>query len=372
MRIKVDKGKAKEYINDILSLFTDASNYDALKSIDAQQYNLTTRLSKALSHLEKVSQAQSVFDQDLVPEDVFKRLQEILSKWPTQTTNQYKTSLGKEVKRVLRMVNYVSSLPTDKEPLKPLQPQTILSELERLRSARESVLKQIEAENKKGDEKDENHLTELNSTLVSLNERIEALQKDNARIKEAAQIEQSMEARIKDAFKELSRYTNVLEKERDTLVREYNFICTGIVIATIFFIVWLCKFYGKVLADELHLFNWYDIIPYYLPIPVFIAIFWVLIIQKNRANRLSYRLSEELFQIHYLEGLLLTSNKLLLDPEVSIDRFNSALDSIVNCYLTRLESNQDNSDDEKMMPINATDAESIIKNLKELIQTVKK
>ena len=198
------------------------------------------------------------------------------------------------------------------------------------------------------------------------------MQKDNAKIKEATQIEQSMETRIKDAFKELSRYTNVLEKERDTLVREYNFIFTGIVITTIFFIVWLCEFYGKVLANDLVLSDWYDIIPYYLPIPVFVAIFWVLIIQKNRANRLSYRLSEELFQIHYLEGLLLTSNKLLLDPEASVERFNSALESIVRCYLTRLESTQDNSDDNNMMSINATDAESIIKSLKELIQTVKK
>lgn len=372
MRRIVDKEKAKESINEILSLFTDVSNYDALKSIDAQQYNMTTRLSSAFSHIEKVSQPQLYFELDLVPEDIFKRLNDILTKWPEQPTNQHKTSLGDVVKRTLRMVNYVNSLSTARESLKPLQPNSIVTELERLRSARESVLKQIEAEKKKEDKKDENRLEELNSTLTSLNVRIEALQKDNARIKEATQIEQSMEARIKDAFKELSRYTGVLEKERNTLVREYNFICTGIVITTIIFITWLCKIYGLVLADKLVLVDWYDIIPYYLPIPVFVAVFWVLIIQKNRANRLSYRLSEELFQIHYLEGLLLTSNKLLLDPEVSVERFNLAINSIVSSYLKRLESAQDKSEDEKMMPINATDAENIIKSLKELIQTVKK
>lgn len=371
MRIKVDKEKTMESIDDILSLYTDPGNHDALKSINALQYSMIPRLRKALSHIEKISQPIS-FDLDLVPTDICRRLHEILTTWPKQPTDQHKTNLGDVVKRVVRMANYVNSLPTDKETLKPLHPNTIVSELERLRSARESVLKQIEAENKKGDTKDENRLAELNSTLASLHARIEALQKDNARIKEATQIEQSMETRIKDAFKELSRYTNVLEKERDTLVREYNFICTGIVITTIFFIVWLCEFYGKVLANDLVLSDWYDIIPYYLPIPVFVAIFWVLIIQKNRANRLSYRLSEELFQIHYLEGLLLTSNKLLLDPEASVERFNSALESIVRCYLTRLESTQDNSDDNNMMSINATDAESIIKSLKELIQTVKK
>lgn len=371
MRIKVDKEKTMESIDDILSLFTDPGNHDALESINALRYSMIPRLRKALSHIEKISQPIS-FDLDLVPTDISKQFHEILTTWPKQPIDQHKTNLGKVVKRIVRMANYVNSLPTDTEPLKPLQPNTIVSELERLRSARESVLKQIEAENKKGDEKDENRLAELNSTFASLNARIETLQKENVRVKEAAQMEQGMEARIKDAFKELSRYTSVLEKERDTLVREYNFIFAGIVLTSIIFIVWLCKFYGMVLSDELVLPDWYDIIPYYLPIPLFVAIFWVLIIQKNRANRLSCRLSEELFHIHYLEGLLLTSNKLLLDPEVSIDRFNSALDSIVKCYLTRLESAQDNSDDDKMMPINATDAESIIKSLKELIQTMKK
>lgn len=372
MRQRIDIDQIKSGVADILSLLNDVGHLSALMSINAQQYNLTVRLTKALSHAESVEQHEYSIEPELAPERIYKDFNDILGNWSEPPTDQQKSKLGEVVKRTLRITNFINSLPSVRESLPPLQQKTIVTELERLREARESVLKQIEAEKRKGENKDNNRLAELNSSLTTLNIRIESLQKDKIRVAEASKVEQDMDARIKSAFDELSLYTTVLEKERATLVREYNFVCAGIIITAVFFVVWLSNFYGLVLGNKLLLPYWYSILPYYLPVPVFVAIFWVLIFQKNRASRLSNNLSERLFEIHYLEGLLLTSNKLLLDTNQSVEKFNLILDSIVNSYLGKMDSEKIDDAISDDVPFKAADAESILKSLNELIQIVKK
>ena len=50
-------------------------------------------------------------------------------------------------------------------------------------------------------------------------------------------------------------------------------------------------------------------------------------------------MSEELFRIRYLEGLLLSVNKLSKSSDISINRINKAIDSMVESYLHQTERN---------------------------------
>lgn len=372
MRKNVRISTAKDAIGYILAELKSAENVIVLQSINVDQYDLPQRLNRALTHLQDVTIESFAIDLELAPDSILTDLKKVLMETNMPISNSQKTKLGDVVKRILRMAGFIQSLSTKGDSVKPLLPQTIVTELERLREARESIKKQIDSEEKKGKKKDENKISELNKSLDSLNTRIEYLQAEYAKIREESKIEKDLDQRIKESFKELSSYTKVIEKERETLNREYTFVCLGIVTTVIFFVIWICNFYGLVLENKLIIPHWYNIIPYYSPIPIFVAIFWVLIYQKNRASRLSNILSEELFQIHYLEGLLVTTNRLTPDSSSSIERLNSTIDSMVNSYLSRLEAQKTDkisNDSTGLVPI---DVETILKYSKELIQLVKK
>ena len=135
----------------------------------------------------------------------------------------------------------------------------------------------------------------------------------------------------------VKRCTSSIEEEKSNVAAEYVFYnyCMGGV--AFFILVWMFFLYRALFVDHVYFSGWISFLPYYLPVPLIAALLWVLIVQKNRANKLSITISEELFRVRYLEGLLLMVNKLFKNSDTSIARINKAIDAMVDSYLHQTE-----------------------------------
>ena len=335
MQVKVNTKDSISLINEIRNLIISRDNAAILDSINFQQYGVPQRLNNALSHLENVDD-QIIIEESLCPLILQNDLLKFLEKTTSPLRPKDKTALGDIVKRVLKMCTYIQSLPTKKRSIRTKSPQSIQSELERLQFALKDIINQISAAEAQS-ERDEVRISSLYETAEYLKLRITELRQENSAAKDDVVIENDWNKRIKAAFNDLSGSTEYIKEEREKAISEYIDYRIIMMILGIFLLIWICVFYGVVVKGGLNLDHWYSITPYYLPVPIFVASFWVVIVQKNRANRISIEMSNELFHIHYLEGLLMTTNRLSSNSEESIERINKVIGSMIESYLHQIE-----------------------------------
>ncbi len=369
MKVFLNTEKVAIYVESIFSELKLQSNISALKSIDAYRENLPERFNRALEHLRKINKEKIIIDEELLPNIILINLKKILANWTDNPTNQQKVELGNVFKRVLSLLTYIMSISSRKRPISPMFAKTVLNEIDRLKAARESVESQVVAEQNKGNDKNEKKIKELETTLSSLELRIASLQKEKYKIEEASKIEQDVSTRIKNAFSELASYTKGIDTELGILKWEYGVIVGLLLLAIIAFVVWFICFYLKILNNEIHITDLCSFIPYYLPIPLFVAFMWVLIYQKNRASRLSNMLNDKLFNIHYIEGLLIAANKLIVNTDTSVERLNEAINTMVDGYLAKLNSTKNEKEDNKILVDN--DVDHILSHIEEIIKALK-
>ena len=215
--------------------------------------------------------------------------------------------------------------------------EDVNADLQSLDKIRNEILTQIEQEKSKGDEADQVLLATLEKSLSETQSQIEQKQKEQEDVKIEKQAETNWDKRIEDAFGILKGCTTSVEDEKNKANSEYSFYHHALMVLVVLIILWMLFLYQALFSQHIYITDWKSFLPYYLPIPILVALCWVFIVQKNRAGKLSITMSEELFRIRYLEGLLLSVNKLSKSSDISINRINKAIDSMVESYLHQSE-----------------------------------
>ena len=196
--------------------------------------------------------------------------------------------------------------------------EDVNADIQSLDKIRNEILTQIDQEKSKGNEADKDLLATLEKSLGETQSQIEQMQKEKEVLKGC---------------------TISVEEEKKKANNEYSFYYHALMALVILVLLWMLFLYLALFSYHVYFTDWKSFLPYYLPIPILVALCWVFIVQKNRANKLSITMSEELFRIRYLEGLLLSVNKLSKSSDISINRINKAIDSMVESYLHQTERN---------------------------------
>jgi len=109
----------------------------------------------------------------------------------------------------------------------------------------------------------------------------------------------------------------------------------------------------------------------YLPLPVAGALLWGFIYQMNRAQRQLIVLAKSIHKVEYIQGLLLSINKLAPTIDDGITRINLALDKLINNYFNEKECNSEEDiireEKKDLVPV-----DSFIKLLREIKGVVSK
>ena len=225
----------------------------------------------------------------------------------------------------------------NKEVVRRRSTKDIDADLKNLGTRINDILAQIDREKKRNEDADPIRLQSLQEDLDDVRSQVKLRQQEQVEQKEEDQVLDTWDKRIEEAFNILKHCTSSIEEEKSNVAAEYVFYnyCMGGV--AFFILVWMLFLYRALFVDHVYFSGWISFLPYYLPVPLIAALLWVLIVQKNRANKLSITISEELFRVRYLEGLLLMVNKLSKNSDTSIARINKAIDAMVDSYLHQTE-----------------------------------
>lgn len=223
-------------------------------------------------------------------------------------------------------------------------------------------------------------LEESQADKALLNEKIDALSEEKLRYEKIIKNkedddknEKELEDRITKTFTDLTNRLDFLKKEETRNMVEY-YVYNGILFLLMLGIALWLWILIKHTTDNNDATNWYlRFVPWYTPIPIFIAIFWVVIVFRNRANRYLLRIREELFKIKYSEGLLLAISRLSESTTAGAKRVTEVLDIMVKSYMNQIETSFlfESKKTERDTPVDASDISQITDTLSGLIEQVK-
>jgi hypothetical protein len=174
---------------------------------------------------------------------------------------------------------------------------------------------------------------------------------------------------IKNTFNDLKTYLKPINDEQNRLKKLFwvYLVMSIVVVIAIFAIeaIEVCKIVSSKGFPALK-----EYITIYLPLPVAGALLWGFIYQMNRSQRQLVVIAKSIHKIEYVQGLLLSINKLAPSSEDGINRINLALDKLIKNHLEQkeIETEEDLIREEKK---DSLPVETVIKLLKEIKGTVK-
>lgn len=311
----------------------DAKSYFA--SINSDQYNLPEQLEKAIEHIKSIENSNILYKYETTPEELLFGLKNYIASTPIPQTEQEKSVCGRWVKKIIQLSHYLISIPKGRK-IRSVSEQTISKELNKAIEQKERIIQLKEQEEK--EQSDSAIIHDLESALKEKELLIERLKKEKSDSKEERMVENEWDGRIIDSFEYLKEQTENIETRKSVLDAEYHLFLYVPLLLIILLIVWFCKLYAHLIGlDEPFIETYTHLLPFYIPIPIIGALFWVCIVQKNRVSKLIIALEEELFHIRYQQGLLMAINKLSLNPEEAVNRINHTLDIMMNSYLKHTE-----------------------------------
>jgi ABC-type multidrug transport system fused ATPase/permease subunit len=200
--------------------------------------------------------------------------------------------------------------------------------------------KLILAESKKGENQDVNLVKDLECQNKEIDEQIESLTAVNDKHRQDKEIENNWDERIKKTFTNLKTVTTPLEKQKYNSFVEWILWIVIIIFSTILLFTWYIWLVTNIPNLGLNMdASYLKLMPYLLPIPVYIAILWIGIIQKGKARKVQLAIATLLFNIHYLESLLQMINKLSKNADVAVDNINNLLKKIIEQYIQQIGKN---------------------------------
>jgi len=170
--------------------------------------------------------------------------------------------------------------------------------------------------------------------------------------------------KITITFTDLKTYLNPIKDEHERLCflyKVYMYMSAFLVVVVIFTVVLslvkLCSIEGY--PPKMDYFKMY------IPLPIAGALLWGFIYQMNRAQRQLVAIAKSIHKVEYVQGLLLSINKLAPTVEDGIMRINAALDKLINNHLSEkgIDTEEDLIKEEKK---DVNQLEGLIKILKEV------
>lgn len=192
---------------------------------------------------------------------------------------------------------------------------------------------------------------------------------DLENIRKANDIKLIWDDKIKWTFENLKVFIGPIQCEKERLEILYNvymFLAASIVLIIII-IEWLAV-YKISNFDVFHSPSRYFSL--FIPIPIAGILLWGFIFQMNRAQRQLFSLSNTIYGINYVQGLLLAINSLSPNLDDSIERINKALDKIISNHLESKPIKKESEFQEDVFKDNIQ-LESILKIIKEIKEVAK-
>lgn len=138
--------------------------------------------------------------------------------------------------------------------------------------------------------------------------------------------------KINSTFEELKAYLKPIKIEQNRLNVLFwvYLVMSALLVIAVVVIEWIavCKFISVVGFPD---FKQY--ITIYLPLPVAGALLWGFIFQMNRAQRQLVVVAKSIHKVEYVQGLLLSINKLAPTIEDGRSRINIAIDKLISNHL---------------------------------------
>lgn len=174
----------------------------------------------------------------------------------------------------------------------------------------------------------ENKEKELNES-IRLIKQFEIEKSENEKINDA-KIEWNK--KISDAFDELKKYIQPIRDEHKRLNKlfwAYSILSIITFISVFIIEIILCC---KIESNE-RLLTWNNYIPLIFPIPVAIGGLWGFITLMHKVQRQMVILAKYIYEIEYVEGLLITKNNLSTNIDESMNKVNEAIEKLLGNHL---------------------------------------
>lgn len=290
-------------------------------------------LHQAVLHCDKLGES-FLCNHDENPKELIITWRGIFSN-NIDNSNEKKSEIEAVFRRTQKFLRSLLTIPNKKKAIRRYSSKSLSEVMERTANEKAKISEQLVKEKKKISP-DEDTIQNLEKLKEVSDKELEELYKERNRQELEEVSEKDWAEKIKNTFQLLRECTSVLEDEHKNVDTEYHLFLYGLILPSLVLLIWLCKLYGFMISRQPPYSNWVEFLPYYLPVPIFVALFWVMIVQKNRAGKISIALSERLYQIKYLEGLLMTINQLSQNSQDAIETISRCLDKMVNGYLTKV------------------------------------
>jgi hypothetical protein len=141
------------------------------------------------------------------------------------------------------------------------------------------------------------------------------------------------ERKIETTFIRLKMPLNGIKNERRKL--NWMFGIYGMLIISIIALLIALEIiaYSKI-YNAIEFPNFKNYIILFIPVPIAGGLLWAFICQLNRAQRQMVITSRYIYEIEYIEGLLLSINSLSANIDDAVKRINFALDKMIDNHLS--------------------------------------
>lgn len=234
-------------------------------------------------------------------------------------------------------------------------------EVDRLKEEKKTLQKALEEKNTSEDYSrmlDDMIADDIKKKLGGIDVRIEKGERAIAKKKETKDAQETLKSKIEHGFEQLAKGVVPLEEEKGRLTMLYwMYFGTSIVIflsLVAYEIVFLCIWDGTVS-------NWFDMAPFYLPVPLIAGLLWAFIHQMNRAQIQLLGISKVMYRIKYMEGLLLAINQLSYDVNSTASKIVDVMNRMIDSFLKQPE-------DDVLLGIKDIRESDYLKDIAELIK----
>ena len=181
--------------------------------------------------------------------------------------------------RTLKFLRSLTTIPYKAESVRRVSVKSLAKALEKASEEQANITAQLEEERGKV-QPNQDTIRNLEILKHASDIEIETLHQEKGvqEIEEAS--ERDWSEKIREAFLFLHDSSSDLEDEKRKVDLEYHLFLYGLILPSIILLIWLCKLYGSLVSYKAPIDNWMNFLPYYLPVPIFIAIFWIFIVQK--------------------------------------------------------------------------------------------
>lgn len=208
----------------------------------------------------------------------------------------------------------------------------------------------------------------LKVELVNQKKLVEQYKSELQKAKEKESAIENWEDKIRNAFSALKVPISRLETECNRLEYLYFIYAFISVLVILLLLAIEIVVYYKIHNSATFL-RWEQYWPMVLPVPLAVGLLWGFITQMNRAQKQLIILANQLYEIEYIEGLLLGLNTLSIDVKDSMVKINNAISRLIDNHINNMFTKK--IDENKLSDIEKQNALPI-EQIPELIKLINK